>query len=157
VVEYQYRAKPCKVKGYGRWGLPDVQRMDSHQEGALSMLLIRNGIRHQPHVEYEVIDRNGDEHIYEVDFDFYRPHKLKGLSYPVSALEYKGVMSDHDKDRMDWWEFRTDRNMYIVHGTSLVKYWDESGMKDTQYENGGLEKQVRIDNDEDNGGIDDKV
>lgn len=135
-TKYTIQSKPGYLKGYGKWGLKDKQRMDSRGEIILGQILHRNDIKHKPHVEYDVVDRQGDDHTYEIDFDFFRPHKLKGISHPVSALEYKGVMSEHDKDRMDWWEFCTDRNMYIVQGRSLLKYWSQAGMKDTRYENG---------------------
>jgi len=136
-LEYDYKAKKTRVE-HSFGGLEDkVVEYDSRREAGLGMLLDREGIGFTPHVDYDVIDRDGERHVYEVDFDLHRPHKLKGISHPVSFLEYKGVFKQRDKERMDWLEFATDRNGYIVNGTNLLRYWDEHGMKDAKYKNGG--------------------
>jgi hypothetical protein len=135
-----YKAKKTRVAGHNELSdlEKDVHEYDSRQEGSLAMLLLRERIGFTPHQKYDVVDRDGNPHTYEVDFDLHRPHKLKGISHPISLLEYKGVFKERDKERMDWLEFATDRNGYIVNGTNLLDYWSEQGMKDTKYKNGGL-------------------
>jgi len=100
---YEHSGLETKVKGHKRIGHEeDEKTYDSRGEGRQAMLLIRNNVRFTPHQEYDVIDRNGNHRTYEVDFDLHRPHKFKGISYPVSALEYKGVFNERAKERMDW-------------------------------------------------------
>jgi len=96
-LEYDYKAKKTRVE-HSVGGLEGrVIEYDSRREGGLGMLLDREGIGFTPHEEYDVIDRDGEGHVYEVDFDLHRPHKLKGISHPVSFLEYKGVFKQRDK------------------------------------------------------------
>lgn len=123
MVDYSIQAKKTKLSGHDHLG-EDIVEYHSRLEARVAQLCLRNEIYFKPHKTYEVIDRDGDEFNYSPDFVFKRPHKLAGVSKPVSALEVKGVLKPHDFVRSDAWEYTTDRNMWIAL-PAHVRYWYE--------------------------------
>jgi len=114
MVDYNTRAKPVKISGHRRVGLSyDVHEYDSTLEGRAAQVWLQHGIKFYPHVELEVIDREGMPFTYEADFVFEEPQDLRMTGGPVHAYEVKGVLDPYDSKRKEALEYTHDINMWL--------------------------------------------
>lgn len=128
MVDYTIQNKPTRIQGHSRVGLEeDVITYDSQLEAKVGVALIRDRVRFQPHVQYEVFGRDGMPFYYTIDFDLQQPRKLRGIGELVDSVEVKGVLSRKDFDRKDAFEYTHDRDMWIAT-PALVEYWVDEGI-----------------------------
>lgn len=116
---YFIQAKPGKYKGH---------KYASQLEIRVAKLLDEHKIMFKPHVKFDVVDRKGKPFTYELDFLLQKPQKFIGISKPITMIEVKGVMCQHDIDRMEALKYTEDAEGFIVL-PQLVQFWENCGMQ----------------------------
>jgi len=111
--QYSVQAQPEKYRG---------EQYHSQLELKVAQVLDEYSVVYAPHVKFKVIDRTGEWHKYEVDFLFKHRQKFVGISKPIYFLEVKGVVRQHDLNRMDALEYTYNAHGFIAD-EHLVNLW----------------------------------
>jgi len=126
---YEYQPKKVIVCGHSKIGhSQDAHEYDSILEARMAVLLIQNKIRFTPHVKFlGLVDKEGKEFTYTVDFLFERPQKFGLMCQWAMAIEVKGVLSYNDIRRCDALAYWKNVPVYIAT-PAYIELWEKEGL-----------------------------
>lgn len=96
-------------------------------EKRMAMLLAENEIESEYSKQFATVDRCGNPSVREVDFWLDRPRRLRGVSWPVQAIEVKG-RTKSGRARLQRRELLAIGVRTFTATPSIINMWQKEGL-----------------------------